>query len=164
MYVNPRHLCRRCMLQHNPCCVRCLHETVAAVVHTGKTCVPAADMCDYVRCCMLFPDPCKSVLAAGCLAPSMREQQQPCRMSAWSCCRWEGTPAHTTIQDIQGLESKAERSLMHRFNLAKVLRLFYKACFCNGQYPVCTALALDATSDLSRLHLLCYPCLPLLRT
>ncbi|KAL3137437.1 hypothetical protein ABBQ32_006958 [Trebouxia sp. C0010 RCD-2024] len=32
-----------------------------------------------------------------------------------------GTPALSTIQDIKGMESKAERSLMHRFNLAKDL-------------------------------------------
>jgi len=37
-----------------------------------------------------------------------------------SWCRWQGEVAHQTVEDIKQIESKAERSLMHRFNLAKV--------------------------------------------
>lgn len=43
-------------------------------------------------------------------------------MGRQSWCRWHGEVAHQMVEDIKQVESKAERSLMHRFNLAKVSR------------------------------------------
>lgn len=37
-----------------------------------------------------------------------------------SSCRWQGSVVSWMVDDISKIESKAERSLMHRFNLARV--------------------------------------------
>ena len=72
--------------------------------------------------------PADSVLA-GTTRPTFRGAMGPVRgckvvsfgteAGAWACS-WRGAPNQTIIEDLAAQESKAERSLMHRFNIGLV--------------------------------------------
>ena len=52
----------------------------------------------------------------------------------WEMCRSEGLPAQWMVSDIVGQEPKAERSLMHRFNIALVgLLRHHRSCQASKQ-------------------------------
>jgi hypothetical protein len=61
---------------------------------------------------------CQTVLAQPSHNHSVSGFQYNVGRQSW--CRWQGEVAHQMVEDIKQIESKAERSLMHRFNLAKV--------------------------------------------
>ncbi len=108
------------------CCSAC-HDAVGAsalrslyLLHLSGTLVMLRNR--WATCCCLYQH--QQDTAAHQLHLYELQLSSLSFRTGYQSCRWHGEVAHHMVQDITQAESKAERSLMHRFNIAKVSLLW----------------------------------------